>query len=186
MSEWALAIEQHYHEAWGRPGEVCDFSVPIHRDGELPKDFQVKRYGPRPDRPEWIYATFGMSQPDDKFPLELHLYSEEPYAEIVELLYFTAHYHRTGAHLGLGHTLNFGRPWLRGSRCSFGLVSLPYPDGPKLENGVGQLKSVSFLWLIPITAQEREFKRKHGLEALEQRFEAAAFYPPDPRRRSVI
>lgn len=186
MSEWALAVERHYEQIWGRPGETCEFKVPVRREGELPEDFQVKQYAPTHDRPEWTYATVGMSQPSDQNGLELHLFSETQSSEIVELLYFTAHFHRTEAWLGLGHSVNFGRPWVRGSGCSFGLVSLPYADGPELENGIVQLKPVSFLWLIPITAAEREFKKRHGLEALEQRFESAGFYPPDPRRRSVV
>lgn len=45
----------------------------------------------------------------------------------------TAHFHRTGSALGLGHTVNFGRPWLPGSSCTHGLVSLPYLFGPELE-----------------------------------------------------
>jgi hypothetical protein len=186
MSEWALAIKQHYQSNWGQPGETCDFKVPVRREKELPEDFQVRQYGPTSERPEWTYATVGMSQPSDQIGLELHVFSETQSTEVVELLHFTAHFHRTGARLGLGHSVNLGRPWVRGSKCSFGLISLPYADGPRLENGFIQLKPVSFLWLIPITRAEREFKRTHGLEALEQRFEAASFYPPDPKRRSVV
>jgi hypothetical protein len=44
-----------------------------------------------------------------------------------------AHFHRTGSALGLGHTVNFGRPWLPTSSCTHGLGSLPYLDGPDLE-----------------------------------------------------
>jgi hypothetical protein len=82
----------------------------------------------------WTYATSGMSRPGDATPLELHLFSPERSEQLVELLMAIAHYHRTGSTLGLGASVNFGRPWLSGSDCSFGLISLPYLDGPALEN----------------------------------------------------
>ncbi len=106
----------------------------------------------------------------------------------VELLTIVAHYHQTGASLGLGHTVNFGRAWLPGSSCSYGLISLPYLDGPKLEEwrGTDERVQAQCLWLIPITLREREFKITHGLEALEQRFDAAPLDYLNPLRGSVV
>ncbi len=75
-----------------------------------------------------------MSQPNDQRPIELHMFSPLEADEVVELLVVTAHYHRTAAPLGPGHTVNFGRPWLDASECKYGLVSLPYLDGPSLED----------------------------------------------------
>jgi hypothetical protein len=45
---------------------------------------------------------------------------------------------------------------------------------------------VQFLWLLPITKQEVEFKKKYGLEALEQKFDESAFNYLDPQRKSVV
>ena len=39
---------------------------------------------------------------------------------------------------------------------------------------------------IPITEAELAFKKKHGLDALEQKWEAAGFNYLDPLRRSVV
>jgi len=133
------------------------------------------------------YATRCMSQPEDEARLEIHLLTgreKETDPELVELLTVTAHYHRTGTRLGLGHTVNFGRPWRPGSACTHGLLSLPYLDGPRLE-WLAEPR-VQFLWLIPITAAELLFKKQHGLEALEERFEAAQFDYLDPLRPSVV
>ena len=80
--------------------------------------------------------------------------------------------------------MNLGRPWLPGSSCTHGLVSLPYLDGPDLE--WLQHARIRFLWLVPITERELEFKKTHGLEALEERFEAKQFDFLDPRRPSVV
>ena len=68
----------------------------------------------------WTYATCGMSLPNDPEPLELHLFAPERNDEIVELLAALAHYHGTACFLGLGDTVNFGRPWMPGSACNYG------------------------------------------------------------------
>ena len=81
----------------------------------------------------WTYATICMSQPDDADCLELHMFAPKLNDRMAELLVATAHYHRTGQSLGLGHSVNFGMPWWDGSSCDRGLISLPYLDGPKLE-----------------------------------------------------
>jgi hypothetical protein len=127
-----------------------------------------------------------MSQPGDPVPLELHMFSSVQRRELVELLVATAHYHRTGAPLGLGHTVNFGQPWIKGSKCEYGFVSLPYLDGPKLERLGGENDgSVMFYWLVPVTKSEVEFKKRNGVEALEAKFEQASFNYLDPHRKSV-
>jgi hypothetical protein len=128
-----------------------------------------------------------MSQPDDEDRIELHLLtrrSGQVLDELVELLTAVAHYHRTGRRLAVGHSVNFGRPWLPGSACTHGLISLPYLDGPELEWLAAP--AVRFLWLIPVTEAEVSFKKSRGLEALEERFEATAFDYLDPRRPSVV
>lgn len=122
--------------------------------------------------------------PEDR--LELHLFAP-PQGEVAcltEILTATAHYHRTGSRLGLEHSVNFGQPWLPGSKCTFGLISLPYLDGPDLERL--EKPSVRFLWLIPVTENEVAYKKKHGMEALEELFERAQFNYLDPLRPSVV
>ena len=127
-----------------------------------------------------------MSQPDDDAPLELHIFSPKNSGEPVELLVATAHYHRTGATLGLGHTVNFGKAWLDASQCEYGLISLPYLDGPSLENlELSDGGVVKCLWLIPVSKSEVEFKKANGLEALEERFDEAQFNYLDSTRAAV-
>ncbi len=106
--------------------------------------------------------------------------------EIVELLVATAHYHQTGVPLGLGHTVNLGKPWSQASNCDHGLISLPYLDGPELETlNIGSI-GVKFYWLIPVTAAEVAFKKINGLEALEELFERSDFEYANPGRPSVV
>src|SRR5688572_29449233 len=153
---------------------------------QLPVDFIILRYPPRDNRAMWTYATCGMSQPNDVMPLELHMFSPRASPEIEELLVVTAWYHRNGAGLDVGHSVNFGRPWLKESACDRGLICLPYLDGPSLETLRIGSDLVKCYWLIPISLAELDYKRAHGLEALEQAFERASFNYLDPQRASVI
>jgi hypothetical protein len=183
MSNRGAAIEQHYASVWGKPrGRLAWDRGPTH---ELPAGFEVLFFDRANDTS--VHATCGMSTDTDADALELHLFTrrtEQPTPELVELLTMVAHYHRTGAHLGLGHTVNFGRPYLPGSTCGHGLISLPYLDGPRLE--WMETPRVRFLWLFPITRAELAFKKARGLDALEERFETARVDYLDPRRASVV
>lgn len=181
---WARQIASHYEALWGAVGEVLTSEADSADD--LPANFAVLRFAPTEARPLWTYATRGLSQPEDAVRIELHLLSPTQSDRVSELLFATAHYHRTGAPLDLGHTVNFGIPWLPGSTCDHGLISLPYLDGPALENGFTSAGPVQFYWLIPITRDEREFKKENGLDALEERFEAVEFNYADPLRPSVV
>lgn len=70
-----------------------------------------------------------------------------------------------GSPLGVGHTVNFGQPWLDASSCVHGLISLPYLDGPTLENPeLPDGRVIKFDWLVPITPAEVQYK-KHPLKS---------------------
>ena len=47
-------------------------------------------------------------------------------------------------------------------------------------------KVIRFLWLIPITKDEVQYKKENGIEFLENLFEASSFNYLDPFRRSVV
>lgn len=181
VTQHARRVVAHGKKFWGEPRLR---RMKAGRIGELPDDFCVAEF-PREERDYWTYATVGMSQPEDEAGLEIFLLSPVQSPLHVETLSAIAHYHRTGKPLDLGHTVNFGRPWLPGSRCEYGLLSLPYLEGPKLEYARIAGRDVRFLWLIPITKSEVELKKKHGLEALEARFDEAQFNYLDPNRPAV-
>jgi hypothetical protein len=129
-----------------------------------------------------------MSQPNNEIRTELHLFSQIKADEHVEVLTAIAHYQRSGNSIGLGDTVNFGRPWVIGSKCDYGLISLPYLDGPSLEVlDMPEINtSVRCLWLVPITKAELDYKKRYGVEALEHKLEESQFNYLDAERQSVV
>lgn len=103
----------------------------------------------------------------------------------MELLAMTVFYN-SGGKLGLAHTLPIGEPWLPGSACDHLLISLPYPYGPELQTCHVGDRHVEFLWLLPISDAERDFKVAWGLEALESRFDEARLRYWQADRASVV
>jgi len=124
-------IISHYISVWGKEYKCLTWN-----DGpfqELGEDFLILEFPPQKSRTMWTYATCGMSNTANKTPVELHLFSADRDEFMVELLTVVAHFHKFGEKLDLWHTVNFGRPWKPNSFCSYGLISLPYLDGPNLE-----------------------------------------------------
>jgi hypothetical protein len=177
----------HYERLWGTHYSVQRLTGgPIQ---ELGPDFRVIELPPHSSQSLWTYATVGMSlvpEACEGYGLELHLLAPAPAPAQVELLTVIAHYHITDEPLGWGHTVSFGRPWLPDSSCSYGLILLPYLDGPELAWMGEPRQSTRFLWLIPITEAERNYVGAHGVEALEIQFEAAQFDYLNPFRDSVV
>ena len=85
-----------------------------------------------------------------------------------------------------GHTVPIGQGWVDGSPLDQVLISLPYPWGPELEHCEVGKRLVRVLWALPIYEVERQFKVSEGLEAFEQRLEAAAIDPLDMHRPPVV
>jgi Suppressor of fused protein (SUFU) len=182
-NEHGTQVVAHYTATWKSPTKSLRLSAGPTDD--LPDCFEVLTIQKADGM--WAFATKCMSLPQDRHGLEIHILTRSRFSwesELVEVLTVVAHYHRTGRPLGVGHTVNIGRPIVPGSTCTHGLLSLPYLDGPALE-WMGD-SDVQFLWLIPVTQAEIDFKKREGLEALEARFEAVRFDYADFFRDSVV
>jgi hypothetical protein len=181
------ALALHYREIWSGEPSYCEWADLALRKREMPEGFAVLRFPPRNGGLPWKYATVCMSSPGDEEALELHMICDTPEDDCAAVLTLAAFFHRTHARLGVGHSVDFGRPWVPRSRCSFGLLSLPYFDAPKLEwCCLGGGEHVRCLWLLPITSEEAQFKREHGPDALEDRFERSNFNYANPWRPSIL
>ncbi|MBL8920845.1 MAG: suppressor of fused domain protein [Myxococcaceae bacterium] len=187
MNTYKGKLLAHYERFWSRPVWLGRWKEPPHSSlAAMPVEFEVARFRRSPDTD--VYATVAMSEPGMDSVLELHVIagtsSDEVADRIVELLTVTAHYHRTGAALRIGHSVNFGEPWVAGSACTHGLISLPYLDGPSLERVAES--DATCAWLLPITPSEVALKKSAGLDALEERFERAELNYLDWMRRPVV
>ena len=179
------SLFNHYKQKWGEDGRMCSWEAgPI---GDLPQSFKVIEFAPSKLRKMWTYATCGMSIHSSSNYVELHIFSSKQDRTIVELLTMVAYYHHNTATVGLNHTVNFGRPWQKLSKCSYGLISLPYLDGPDLENlSLKNLGTVKCYWLVPVTYEEVQYKKKFGIEALEENFEEHNLDYIDTNRNSTV
>lgn len=177
-------IRSHYENQWKSVPDVLRYDKgPVH---DFPDEFCILRFKPRENRKMWTYATCGMSIFSRSKSIELHIFSKEREDSLVELLYLVAHFQLSGGGLGLWHSVNFGRPWLGESKCSYGLVSLPYLDGPSLENLNDGSSVAKFYWLLPVTRDEVEFKKSEGVDSLERIFEEKKLNYLDENRSSVV
>ena len=159
----------------------CRWTVGPVREPRL----RVAEFAPGPKTGLWVYATLGAWEVRNDPRLEFLILAPERDDRHVELLFMATWYHRCHG-LGTGHTVPIGEPSLHGSTCAFLLLSRPYPFGPQLEvcNFTDWHLHVS--WLLPISAAEREFKMREGVEALEQRFDACGLEYWVPDRASVV
>ncbi len=179
-------IKTHYNKNWHNGSVIMHWPEgPIN---DLYDDFCILEFPPSEFRDMWTYATCGMSNLQEEEPIELHIFSSIQDESLVELLTIIAYYHKNTSNLGLWHSVNFGRPWQGESICTYGLVSLPYLDGPDLENMyIPEVdNNLKFLWLIPITEDEAGYKDKYGVEPLEEKFEEKQFNYIDSNRKSVL
>jgi hypothetical protein len=183
QAETYAILRQHLHTFFvGHPSEEHSWALGPALT-ELPR-LRVAEFAPGPKFPGWVYATLGAWEARPDHRLEFLITAPHQDLRHVELLAMTAWYHRKEG-LGLGHTFPIGEPWLPGSACEFMLVSRPYPFGPSLEVCNIPDGHLHYLWLLPITRQERQLKIQEGQEALERRFDACGLDFCDPLRASV-
>jgi hypothetical protein len=155
-------------------------------------ELEVAVVEPGPKAPGlWAYISIGCwdAVHDGEHGLEFVILAPRCDARCELLLAMVATYHaspRTENRLDWGHTVPIGEPWLDDSACDHLLVSLPYPLGPEFESAHWNGGHARILWLLPITSLERDFKAEHGIEALEERFDAGAIAYWDPARPSVV
>jgi hypothetical protein len=170
----------------------------------IPQIPQVDGFTSRRSRGEQIvysWVTGGMSDLEMTLPqrapseaprrAELIFYCSEPSAEHINTLPWVAHFpHNSKSFLGYGHTMPSGNPpapfW--GSAVLDTLLFLP-PIVTKDPTLPAELKlggqPVHFLWLVPLTGAQCDFKLQDGLEGLMNLFRQHRHpYVFDPQRNS--
>jgi hypothetical protein len=177
QADAAAARVAAFRQLWGDPATVIREDEP-----QVPR-IDIVVYGPRMDH-NGIYqahstlVTAGMSDLPLTFPpnsnppfqrAELVMYVTEPNQEHFALLQFLAHYpHDARRYYVYGHTVPNAEPFFTDSQLSVALLlqSIVRWDAQLPERLRIEGQPVELLWVQPITAQECEFKRQHGIDAL--------------------
>jgi Suppressor of fused protein (SUFU) len=151
------------------------------------REVRVLRVDPETRGGLWLHVSSGAwgANQDSRVGQEFVLVTPYKTLRAVELLAMVVYYH-LGQPLRVGDTVPIGEPWLPGSDCSALLISDPYLLADDLWTLPLFDQQIEFLWTLPITGRERSFVTQRGLEALEERFEAAGLEYWDPHRSSVI
>lgn len=151
-------------------------------------DIRVLRVDPETRGGLWLHVSSGAwaaTAGQQRIGHEFVLVTPFKTLRAVELLAEVVYYHGVQP-LDIGATVPIGEPWLPGSACSHLLISAPYLLADELWSlRVGQ-QEIRMVWTIPITAAERGYAGRYGLDALEERFEGAGLEYWDPHRASVV
>ena len=153
-------------------------------------EFRVLELAPAGREP-WIYVSAGAAHLRSFGGVghEFVIRTLQQERLMVELLAMVASYSTRADHGGLhdGHTVPIGHPWVEGGEADHLYLNKPYfvsRDFAMLR--IDDSLRVQFLWLVPITEREKEWRHEHGQEAFEQRLEDHAVTPEDPTRRSTV
>src|ERR1044071_8409766 len=167
--------------------EVAIFAWPYGPIARIQPRFHVLRFAPGPRINLWAYCSVGAWEVGGEGVrrLEFCYLTALEAPRMVELLAMLTFYHHNNK-LDYGHTLPLGEPWMPGATHVHVLISTPYPLGPDFEHCHDGEAHAHFVWALPITAAEREFKKENGLESLEQKFEQVGLEYWDPQRPSVL
>ena len=155
--------------------EGHEVSKHVFKRGPMPTmapKFRVLEVSPGPRFGLWTYFSNGACDLSrgECGCLEFFIATTSSALPMLEIITMIAHYHHTRT-LGLHHTVPIGHPWIFGSACDHLLISKPYPFGPELEICETDESHIHFMWLLPITKAERDFKISEGIEALETQFD---------------
>ena len=179
------AVEAHLR--YGFPGQrVITQGWHTGAIAEANPDVRVLRVDPATRGGLWLQVSSGAAAAAGG-PVGHEFVLVTPFKTLraVELLAMVVYFHGVQP-LGIGDTVPIGEPWLPGSTCSSLLVSAPYLMADELWSLRAGPREIRLLWAIPITAAERAYVSRYGLDALEERFESAGLEYWDPHRDSVV
>ena len=192
------AREAAYERIFGEPLSVSHEVLPLVPHIDV---YTFKRS--QGEKEVYSLVTGGMSDLEMKLPpradkdvprrVELVFYCSEPRDEYISTLRFAAHFpHGSKSWLGHGHTMPNGNPpepfW--GSSNLDTLFFLP-PIVKKDQTLPSELKlggePVHFLWLVPLTTAECNFKLTRGFDAMMGLFQQNRHpHVFDPHRKSYV
>lgn len=198
IAGFAQARETTYERLFGKPLSVSHEVLPLVPHIDV---YTFKRS--QGDREVYSLVTGGMSDLEMTLPrgtnkdvprrVELILYCSEPRDEYISTLRWVAHFpHDSKSWLGHGHTMPNGNPpqplWGSGELDT--LFFLP-PIVTKDQTLPSELNlggdPVHFLWVVPLTTAECNFKLTRGFASMMNLLQQNRHpYVFDPRRKSYV
>lgn len=168
------AVDLTLRAAYGKPAETREVgeTIVLHRFERASENAPVQ-----------MFITAGMSERKMKVPreaakkarAELVFYASEPKSEYFAWLSWLAQFPFIDeTWLGFGHTVPWSKPMLPGSPLThfWFLETIVTADRTLFETLKVENEPVSVLWVVPITAKEKELKSKKGVGPLLDVLEA--------------
>lgn len=155
---------------------------------QLPQ-FRIARIPPNSPTEPWVHLTIGaweLTAPSHTGAEFLLLAAEANPQHLDTLARVVRHHAVPSQRLSVGAIVPLGRGVIDGSALDHALVTLPYPYNVNLEYVAADDFAIRVHWLVPITADEAAFAARSGVEALEERLQAAAIDFLDPMRHAVV
>ncbi len=155
----------------------------------------IYRFGPNNDRSYWTLITGGMSDQEQFIPrghpdhitkrTEVLMYVHEPRPwmfQVVKELALIPFEQRTYLHWWHSAPIN-----IEDSQLAHAFFLPPYFESEEFDSLVIEDDDVSFLWMVPITESELQYKLRYGGQALEELFSNCEIDPVlNENRASVI
>ncbi len=173
--------EEIYREFFGKPQSVSHEVFPlmphidvfVYAPGHAGRTWYTLASGGMSDRPmileEGVPRSFARR--------ETILYCKTPDLEYIDMVRFFARFpHQNSTWLGPGHTIPNGDPpaplFENSQLCAVLLLdSVVLPDRQLADKVVLDGDPVDFLWIVPITQAELDYKLKNGCDALLDLFD---------------
>ncbi len=118
---------------------------------ELYPDFSVLEIEPGSKAGNWNFVSSGTWEVAQEGAglTEFTIITDKPGLRQIQILTMNHLYHRDH-NLIVGDSYALGDPWVKGSKCTHMLVSLPYPYGPDFEICAFGDSHLHIYWLLPV------------------------------------
>ncbi len=169
MNELLNNIKKEYETLWGKASREIKPDVSANILKDFP-ELKILEFPPSRLHKNWIYATLGMSSiatNTNELP-EVHIYASEKSSDSIAAITSLISY---SLHQPLKFCTIFPcfKDNKKHSGCSYITLAYPECDGEGFKEIFFDKKEVLFIWLLPITHNEKKLIEEKGLEALEDK-----------------
>ncbi len=186
MNELLNNIKKEYETLWGKASREIKPDV----SADILKDFpelKILEFPPSRLHKNWIYATLGMSSiaaNKDELP-EVHIYASDNSSASIEAITSLMEYSQYKP-LKFGDIFPCFKDNKKHSGCSYITLAYSECDGEGFKELFFDKKEVLFIWLLPITHNEKKLVEEKGLDALEDKLFEKSITDYSWDRKSIV